>query len=158
VTVDTAQPARDAGVIPGDALSAFAADENKETPPPLESLEPHTYETWATETAAHERRSESRRRVVLPTATARLWVLAGVTCLMAMVSGVLLWYRFAPAAPVAIGPPSGTATINSRPDGLVVTIDDEVRGRTPIRVTLPLGNHTVHIQKDGEERSIPLVV
>src|SRR5262249_20374527 len=28
----------------------------------------------------------------------------------------------------------------------------------PIRVTLPLGNHTVQIQRDGEERSIPLVV
>jgi PEGA domain len=155
-TVDAAQPARDSGVIPSDALSAFAA-EDKKTQPPVESLEAPSFETWTAETNVRGRQSELRRRVVLAAPTIRLWVLGG-SCLLAVVSGVLLWNRLARATPVAIGPQSGTATINSRPEGLVVTIDDEVRGRTPIRVTLPLGNHTLQIQKDGEERSIPLVV
>jgi PEGA domain-containing protein len=157
-TVEAAQPARDSGVIPTDALSAFAADEDKKTQPPVESVEPQSFEVWAAETGVPGRQSESWRRVVLANPTMRFWALGGVACLLAVASGLLLWNRLPRATPVAIGPQTGTATINSRPEGLVVMIDNEVRGRTPIRVAVPLGNHTLQIQKDGEERSIPLVV
>lgn len=85
------------------------------------------------------------------------WVAAFVIGLG--VSGVTygLWNRAAtaPAPPPAS---TGKATITSQPDGLQVVIDDQVRGITPLTLTLPVGSHQMRIQAGQETRSFPLVI
>lgn len=43
----------------------------------------------------------------------------------------------------------GRIDVKSTPDGATVTAGKQVLGKTPIDYTLPLGNHSVYIQKDG---------
>lgn len=41
-------------------------------------------------------------------------------------------------------------TFASKPDGIVVTVDGEARGRTPVRVYLTPGTHVVQfVDEDG---------
>lgn len=53
---------------------------------------------------------------------------------------------------------TGIATINSQPQGAVVVIDGTPRGQTPLKVTLPVGSHTMELQNSGASRSVPLVI
>jgi hypothetical protein len=85
-------------------------------------------------------------------------MLTFVACVLAVVAGYLLWNRYGQAKPALVGAQTGTATINSRPDGLLVMIDDDARGRTPLELALPVGTHTLKILEGVEERSIPLVI
>lgn len=53
---------------------------------------------------------------------------------------------------------NGTATITSRPDSLMVFVDEEFRGTTPLNLSLPPGPHQLKVQAGREERSLPLVI
>jgi serine/threonine-protein kinase len=70
----------------------------------------------------------------------------------------LLWDRYSPATSATVAAANGTTIIDSQPQGLEVVIDEEVRGRTPVKLVLPLGNHTLKIQSNRDARSIPLAV
>jgi hypothetical protein len=65
-------------------------------------------------------------------------------------------------APVHLTPPpavqTGTATVTSAPEGAIVSIDGTVRGKTPLRLALPAGDHTVDISVGAVRRSLPLVI
>jgi hypothetical protein len=58
------------------------------------------------------------------------------------------------AAPIA----TGTATINSRPDGAQVTVDGEARGVTPLKLSLAAGPHTLELTNGAEVRTIPFTM
>ena len=53
---------------------------------------------------------------------------------------------------------TGTATISSRPEGAAVVIDGVARGLTPLRLSLPVGEHTLDLQNGTAARSVPLVI
>ena len=61
----------------------------------------------------------------------------------------------APAPPVSS---VGVATISSRPEGAQVTIDGVAQGRTPVRVSLSAGPHTLELQNGRARRSLQLTV
>jgi hypothetical protein len=72
--------------------------------------------------------------------------------------GALAYEMLPPPASAAVTPATGTASINSRPDGAQVTIDGISRGVTPLRLALPLGSHTLGLRNGSEVRSIPLTI
>ena len=86
-----------------------------------------------------------------------LWTLALVLAVAASVGGYALWNRTGDAE-LPVAAQTGTATITSRPEGLQVVIDDQVRGNTPLTLTLPLGGHQMRIQAGAEVRSLPLTI
>jgi hypothetical protein len=53
---------------------------------------------------------------------------------------------------------TGTATINSRPDGARVVIDGVARGITPLKLSLSAGQHSLELNNGGETRTIPLTI
>ena len=61
----------------------------------------------------------------------------------------------APAKPVVL---TGTAVINSVPDGASITIDGVARGTTPLRVSLAPGAHSVQITSGSVSRTLPITV
>lgn len=60
-----------------------------------------------------------------------------------------------PGAPAVAATPSGMAMIDSNPSG-TVTIDNVVRGRTPLSLQLPAGPHTMVVTAGQNSRSLPL--
>jgi len=100
-------------------------------------------------------RSEKRRFTV-----GRLTLLLGLAALAVagLATGVTLWLRTRVNPLPAVATLTGTATINSRPDGAQVTIDGQSRGITPLKVSLPAGPHTLELANGGETRTIPLTI
>ncbi|MGE3177610.1 MAG: PEGA domain-containing protein [Vicinamibacterales bacterium] len=58
------------------------------------------------------------------------------------------------ATPAA--PPMGQAQFDSRPSGADVVVDGVVRGKTPLKLSLPVGDHALEIRGDAGTRSLPL--
>ena len=64
----------------------------------------------------------------------------------------------------ATSPPSpaaadtGQALFDSRPSGADVIIDGIVRGKTPLKLSLPVGSHTLEITGEAGSRSLPLTI
>jgi hypothetical protein len=94
-------------------------------------------------------------------------ILPFVACIVMASVVYILWDRYASATSATVAVPHATATvavpngrtiIDSRPQGLEVVIDEEARGKTPVKLVLPLGNHTLKIQANAETRSIPLTI
>ena len=54
--------------------------------------------------------------------------------------------------------PTGTAVINSVPDGASIAIDGVARGTTPIRISLSPGAHSVQITSGSVTRTLPITV
>jgi hypothetical protein len=59
---------------------------------------------------------------------------------------------------VALAKPEGTLTVDSRPEGAQVSVDSIPRGVTPLKLTLPEGNHTIDLQNGSARRSIPIAI
>jgi hypothetical protein len=68
--------------------------------------------------------------------------------------------RLPAPAPHAVTPatPEGTLTVDSRPEGAQVNVDSIPRGVTPLKLTLPVGDHTLELQNGSATRSIPLAI
>jgi hypothetical protein len=81
-----------------------------------------------------------------------------VACVVLASVIYMLWDRYASATSATVAAANGTTIIDSQPRGLEVVIDEQVRGRTPVKLVLPLGNHTLKIQSNAEARSIPLSI
>ena len=65
----------------------------------------------------------------------------------------------APAPQAAAAPtPEGTLTVDSRPEGAQVSVDNIPRGVTPLKLALPAGDHTLELQNGAATRSIPLTI
>jgi len=61
-------------------------------------------------------------------------------------------------SPTPIGASVGTLNVDSNPPGAQVVVDGEVRGTTPVNLTLKAGAHTLELHGAGEPRVIPLIV
>ena len=95
-----------------------------------------------------------------------LSIVLGVVLLGALATAGLYSNQFAQAgrlpapAPQTVTPakPEGALTVNSRPEGAQVTVDGILRGVTPLKLTLPVGDHTLELQNGAATRSIPFAV
>lgn len=61
-------------------------------------------------------------------------------------------------SPTPIGASVGTLNVDSNPPGAQVVVNGEVRGTTPVSLTLKAGAHTLELRGEGEPRVIPLMV
>ena len=68
--------------------------------------------------------------------------------------------RLPAPAPQTVTPArlEGTLTVDSRPEGAQVNVDSIPRGVTPLKLTLPVGDHTLELQNGSATRSIPLAI
>jgi len=120
-----------------DPMLAFRSESDQPSPTPLPAAE-----------EPPARPPRERMRVVMPFAIA-------IVSTAAVTFGVMraLSWRSAAAAPK-----SGSLTVQTRPAGARVTIDDRDRGATPLTVSLEPGAHTVKVSLGNEERLVPLTV
>jgi hypothetical protein len=98
----------------------------------------------------------------------KLLLIATIAVLVAAAAGAGYWYwRVTQAQPLpsASAPPApapvvveGTATISSRPEGATVFVNGAPRGITPLKLALPVGEHTLELQNGPAKRSVPLVI
>ncbi len=67
---------------------------------------------------------------------------------------------FAAAAAATVTPPPvvGVVDVSSNPAGAQVFIDDEPKGVTPLRVTMPPGEYTLQLRNNTVTRVLPLTV
>ncbi len=86
---------------------------------------------------------------------ARHLIAAGVA-LAVLAGGAMAVRRALPAPPVIV--PLGTLSVNTNPVGARVLIDGEMRGTTPIELSLPPGQHTLEIVHNEERRTIPVTI
>lgn len=61
-------------------------------------------------------------------------------------------------APAAATAAVGQAQFESLPAGADVVVDGEVRGQTPLKLTLPVGRHSLEFRRDGVTRTLPLTI
>ena len=61
-----------------------------------------------------------------------------------------------PPAPATVG--ESSVTIKSHPEGATVLIDGKSRGVTPLRLSLPVGKHSVELRSGRASRTLPLDV
>jgi serine/threonine-protein kinase len=86
---------------------------------------------------------------------------AVVLACIAVVSGSWLVWQNLPASKPVTAPPQisvGTAVFTTVPDGASVVIDGVDRGKTPIKVSLASGPHTVVLTSGDITRTLPLTV
>lgn len=117
--------------------------------------------------------SEAKRDPVKPPARAarpwsRIAAIAGAVLVLGAVTTAGLYSATflqasrlpaAPAQPVAApAPPEGTLTVNSRPEGARISIDGVLRGVTPVKLALAVGDHTLDLQNGSATRSIPVTI
>jgi hypothetical protein len=63
-----------------------------------------------------------------------------------------------PRAPAPAAAIEGSATIVSRPTGAEVFLNGVARGRTPLRLSLPVGAYDLELRNGGSKRSLTLTV
>jgi PEGA domain len=94
-------------------------------------------------------------------------MVAGLAGLAALAATALRSSSFAEARRAAsvtpsttplVGPAEGTLTVDSRPEGAQVSVDNIARGTTPLKLTLAAGEHTLELQNGSALRSVPLVI
>jgi hypothetical protein len=114
-------------------------------------------------TTADEPRSERTERARVATDLSRtsrsIWTLAALCALLVTATGLALgaYYR-RPIRAVRDIPTTSSAFIDSRPQGLAAIVDDQVRGRTPLRLSLPFGSHTLELQDGSDSRHLTFTV
>lgn len=106
--------------------------------------------------APEEGQEAAMRTALKPTMVRRrAWVVA---CLVLTASAGILFagqrYFLSPSVPVAMG----TLAVDTNPQGALIFIDDQQRGQTPARLSLPPGQHTLVIQGEGETRTLPVTI
>jgi hypothetical protein len=85
----------------------------------------------------------------------RAWLAASL--LLTAMAGVLFAGEryFSPAA-VRVG--TGTLAVNTNPPGAEVIVDNQLRGQTPLSLSLAPGAHNLVVRGDGEPRMIPVTI
>ena len=85
--------------------------------------------------------------------------IAAIAVLVAAAVGApALYLRYGRSAASAIPPRSGHVVLNSRPEGVVVSVDGVMRGVTPLNLDLPAGAHEVLFAAGSAERRLALIV
>lgn len=102
----------------------------------------------------HGGASESAAKA--PSSKRRLIAIAA-GALIVLASGGTLATRFF-MAPSAAAATAGTLAVNTNPSGIAVVIDGQLRGATPVNLTLAAGQHTLELVTDEGRRSIPISI
>lgn len=88
----------------------------------------------------------------------RWWRVAALAALaIAVGEGAFIAWRFG-SSPAGLTGSRGTMAIESRPTGAQVKIDGEVKGVTPLTMSLPAGTHVIEISAGGEPRVLPVTL
>jgi hypothetical protein len=88
----------------------------------------------------------------------RWWRAAALVALVIAVGeGAFIAWRFA-SSPAGLTGSRGTMSIESKPTGAQVKIDGEVRGVTPLSLSLAAGAHVIEISAGGEPRVLPVTL
>lgn len=168
----SAEPAPDAEVPRSPNLEAVrpAAQKRPSQPPTLLTLPPDPalgLRPDADPLAAFEPEDEIRYKTQRRSPSSNPGVLV-IVLAIGVIGGILaltyLALRRPTAAPVqAAAPapavtPTGQAQFDSRPTGAEVVIDGVARGKTPIKLSLPVGEHALEIRGEAGTRSIPLTI
>jgi hypothetical protein len=96
--------------------------------------------------------------VPVPTGVAAWWRLAALVALVvALAEGGFIAWRLA-NSPAGLTGSKGTMAIESKPTGAQVKVDGEVKGVTPLNVSLEAGAHVVEITAGGEPRVLPVTI
>jgi eukaryotic-like serine/threonine-protein kinase len=131
-----------------EGLSAFRSEEGTAG---QESVAPPPDGVRAGDSPA--RRSPSR-----PVQKRVVWsLLAAIGAMLAAGSLVVLLSvpaRSKPLQPMEARP--ARVTLDTRPSGAEVLLHEEVRGRTPLTLTLKPGHHIITIRRGSEQRNLPL--
>lgn len=91
-------------------------------------------------------------------------VIGAAACALVVVAGLAYTTFFSrgAAGPAAAPAPSAIATgqaqFDSQPSGAEVVIDGTPRGTTPIKLSLPVGPHTLEIRSAAGTRTLPLTI
>ena len=85
-----------------------------------------------------------------------LRIVLGLAALLVLAAGGYLGFRY--LLPSSAQATSGTLMIESQPAGLSVKIDGSPRGTTPVKTTLPAGQHQLEIEMGGQPRVIPITI
>jgi hypothetical protein len=86
------------------------------------------------------------------------WRLAALVALViAAAEGGFIAWRLA-ASPAGLTGTKGTMAIESKPTGAQVKVDGEVKGVTPLTISLDAGAHVVEISAGGEPRVLPVTI
>ena len=104
------------------------------------------------ETAARLARSVPKRLIDLGRTHLRWKHAAAAVLVMVALGGV----RLATARWFKAPPPTGDLIVETVPDGLEVFVDNALRGRTPMSVTLPAGDHVLELRGKGLTRTLPV--
>lgn len=121
-------------VLGDDGLDAFAPEQEIRYPTP---------------------RPPSRFRASGKLALLAIGALAGVVAM-----GYTFFARSGGAStePARAATSTGQAHFESRPPGADVIVDGELLGKTPLRLSLPVGAHTLEVRSDAGSRSLPLTI
>jgi hypothetical protein len=95
---------------------------------------------------------------VAPRWPRRNLVAAAVLALAVVGGGVFAGRSYFVAAPTATASTTGTLVITTNPSGASAYVDSQPRGLTPLRLTLPAGDHLVEIRGNGEPRTFPVTI
>ena len=118
-------------------------------------------------TEARNPASASPVRRVRPAWLRPVAMIAGIVVLAVLATTAVLSSSFAqarraaavaPATTPLVAPAEGTLTVDSRPEGAQVSVDSIPRGVTPLKLTLPVGEHTLELQNGPATRSVPLSI
>ncbi len=133
-----------------DGLSAFRSEEG---PSGQEPASPAPEDVRAGDPPARRPASRTLRRPVV-------WsLLAAIVAVLAAGTLVVLQSasaRSKPVQPMEAHP--ARVTLDTRPPGAEVLINEEVRGLTPLTLTLKPGHHVITIRRGSEQRNVPLEV
>ena len=144
--------------------SAAAAYE----PAPVHKPEPDTEEAPAAEYSQAPLTAQAADEPQMPEAfetpqaldaprTSRSPLVYGLAAVVVLLIAVVGW--LATRGGAATGAGAGQLVVTSRPEGAQVTIDGEVRGQTPLTISLNAGAHVMEVQSGkSEPRVIPLTI
>lgn len=96
-------------------------------------------------------------RVTPPSTRAQLtWLAIGVAALVVIGVGVYQYLSMRDTSAAALAP--ATLSVDSTPAGAAVSIDGTPRGKTPLRLELAEGAHTLDVTAGGSTKHIPLAL
>jgi PEGA domain len=147
---DPGPPGAGEAVATVDGLSAFRSEEG---PAGQEPISPAPEGVRAGDPPARRPASPTLRRPVV-------WSLLAVIGTL-LAAGILVVLQSVPARSKPVQPMEARparVTLDTRPAGAEVLINEEVRGLTPLTLSLKPGHHIITIRRGSEERNVPLEV
>jgi len=118
--------------------------------------------------AAFDTESELPHDLKLPAAAGRpgFFAIAAAVVVAAAILGLAFLAVRRPSSVSSTTPATGNivptttglAQFDSRPGGADVIVDGVVRGKTPLKLSLPVGSHALEIRGEAGARSLPLTI